>query len=251
MRSVPEAKTNTRERLPEIRARRIDGAQKMPKQIANLLTRNQQTKVRSISTILEYQRANSTVFSEGEDAHFVYCVGSGVVRISRLADGARRQVMAFMMPGDLFGIPDSGVYANSAETVCRTTLYRMPWQRLRSMLLREPELQLNLLVRVAFDLRQAQRRILILGQQNATQRLASFLLDFIQHPDFYDPGKKLLSFPISRPDVGDYLGSASETVARAFARLEKLGLIRRLSPRLIAVPRPEDLRSVLTGRLRV
>jgi CRP-like cAMP-binding protein len=239
-----------KERFPEIRARILDERFAIPAPITNLLTRSQQAQVKSISTLLEYKRAGSTIFSEGEDAHFIYCVSAGVVRISRCADPGRRQVLAFMMPGDLFGLPDSGIYLNSAETVCPSTLYRIPWQKLRGLLLNEPELQLNLLMRVAFDLRQAQRRILILGQQNVIQRLASFLLDFIQHPDFYDSKKKLLSFPISRPDVGDYLGSAPETIARAFARLEKSGLMRRISPRLIEIPNPEALRGVLTGRRR-
>jgi CRP-like cAMP-binding protein len=155
-----------------------------------------------------------------------------------------------MMPGDLFGLPDSGIYLNSAETVSPATLYRVPWHELRKILLSEPELQLNLLIRVAFDLRQAQRRLLILGQQNVVQRLASFLMDFVQHPDFYDSERQLLSFPVSRFDVGDYLGSAPETIARAFAKLEKAALIKRVSPRLIEIPAPEALRNVLTGRRR-
>jgi CRP-like cAMP-binding protein len=214
------------------------------------LTRPQQAKLRSISTILSYQRGGSTIFTEGEDSHFIYCVGNGVVRVSRYGEGGRRQVLAFMMPGDLFGLPDSGIYLNSAETVSPATLYRVPWQELRKILLSEPELQLNLLIRVAFDLRQAQRRLLILGQQNVVQRLASFLMDFVQHPDFYDSERRLLSFPVSRFDVGDYLGSAPETIARAFAKLERAGLIRRVSPRLIEVREPDKLRNVLTGRRR-
>jgi CRP-like cAMP-binding protein len=240
----------SRELPPEIKARTLDERGKIPAPITNLLSRNQQARVRSISTMLEYQRGSITIFSEGEDAHFVYCVNAGVVRISRYAEGGRRQVFAFMMPGDLFGLPDSGIYLNSAITVCPSTVYRIPWRQLRALLLKEPELQLNMLVKVAFDFRQAQRQILMLGQQNITQRLASLLMDFIQHPEFYDPEKRILSFPISRPDVGDYLGSAPETVARAFARLESLGLINRISSRLIEIGNPHALRGVLTGRRR-
>jgi CRP-like cAMP-binding protein len=247
---IGNKRTSTKIRFPEIRARSFDGDHSIPSPISNLLTRSQAAKLRSISTVLAYQRGGCTIFSEGEDAHFIYCVGSGVVRISRHAEGGRRQVLAFLMPGDLFGLPDSGIYLNSAETVSPANLYRVPWQELRKTLLSEPELHLNLFVRVAFDLRQAQRRLLILGQQNVVQRLASFLIDFVQHPDFYDKQRKILSFPISRFDVGDYLGSAPETIARAFSKLEKAGLIKRISPRLIEVREPDALRHVFTGRRR-
>ncbi len=246
--SLPRPKP--KQRPPEIRARAFERERDGPAQIENLLSRSQQSKLRSIATVQEYQRNNSTIFSESEDAQFVYSVISGVVRISRSSDSGRRQVLAFMLPGDLFGLPEDGVYVNSAETVCPASLYRLPWRHLREMMLHEPEMQLNLLVRVAFDLRQAQRRIMILGQQNLSQRLASFLIDFIQHRNFYDERRRRLALPLTRFDLGDYLGSAPETVARAFAKLEKAGVIRRISPRLIEISNIESLRQIVRGRRR-
>ena len=237
-------------RLPEIRARPFDREKDLSPPIENLLSRSQQSRLRAIATVLDYQRGNYTIFSEGEDAHFVYSVVSGIVRISRHSEGGRRQVLAFMLPGDLFGLPDAGSYANTAETVCPASLYRVSWQQLRDMMLREPEMQVNLLIRVAFDLRQAQRRIMILGQQNTSQRLASFLLDFIQHPDFYDERRRQLTLPLTRFDLGDYLGTAPESVARAFAKLERAGLVRRASPRQIEISNVGALRQLVAGRRR-
>jgi CRP-like cAMP-binding protein len=240
----------THAKLPEIKARPLDRPQDIPAEIGNLLTRPQQARLRSISTILEYRHAGSTVFSEGEDANFIYCVSSGVVRISRYADGGRRQVLAFMMPGALLGLPDSGIYLNTAETLSSATVFRIAWRDFKATLLDEPELQMSLLGRVAFDLRQTQKRLVILGQQNMTQRLASLLLEFTQHPDFYDSIRRLLTFPISRFDVGDYLGSAPETIARAFTKLEQMGLVKRLSPRTMLVEKPSALANVFTGKRR-
>jgi CRP-like cAMP-binding protein len=106
---------------------------------------------------------------------------------------------------------------------------------LRNLMIREPSLQLNLLNRVAFDLREAQRRIMILGQQNTSQRLASLLLDFANHPAFFDDGRSEVTLPLTRFDIADYIGTAPETVARGFLRLEREGLIRRLTARLIQI----------------
>ena len=71
-----------------------------------------------------------------------------------------------MLPGDLFGLPDDGSCHLEAEVTCPSTLYRIPWLQLRELITREPAMLLNLLNRVAYDLREAQRRIMILGQQN-------------------------------------------------------------------------------------
>jgi CRP-like cAMP-binding protein len=238
-----------RARLPEIRARLFDRARDTPSQIENLLSRKQQAAFRRIATVLEYRRGGITIFSEGEDAHFVYTVSDGIVRVSRHTDQGRRQVLALMLPGDVFGLPDDGIYLNTAEVACPATLYRIPWDELRDLMLREPALQLSLLVKVAYDFREAQRRIMVLGQQNTYQRLASLLLDFIQHPAFYDATAGTLTLPLNRFDMADYLGTAPETVARGFARLEREGLIQRISPRQTRIHSADGLR-LLQGRGR-
>lgn len=102
---------------PEIRARMFDRVTDRPSQIENLLSPKEQDRLREIATVLEYRRGGLTIFSEGEDAHFVYAIDEGVVRVSRHAENGQRQILAFMIPGDLFGIPDAGSYANTAETV--------------------------------------------------------------------------------------------------------------------------------------
>jgi CRP-like cAMP-binding protein len=221
----------SRLRLPEIRARLFDRSRDKTSQIENLLSRKQQVAFRKIATVLEYSRSGITIFTEGEDAHFIYTVADGIVRISRHTDHGRRQVLALMLPGDLFGLPDAGTHLNTAEAACPATLYRLPWNELRDLMVREPTLQLNLLAKVAHDFREAQRRIMILGQHNTYQRLASLLLDFAQHPAFFDAAEETLTLPLTRFDIADYLGTAPETVARGFARLEREKLIKRLNPR--------------------
>jgi len=237
-------------RPPEIRARQFDRRKDLPSQIENLLPRKQQARLRSISTILEFQRGNNTIFSEGEDAHFVYSVASGVVRLSRHTSSGRRQILALMLPGDLFGMPEEGIYVNTAETVSPVTLYRVPWQKLYEILVEEQEMQTSLLLRLAYDLRQAQKRIIMLGQHNITQRLAAFLIELSQHSDFYNRRTRQLFMPITRYDLADYLGTASETVIRSLARLERSGAIRRISPRQIEIVDLETLRKLLQGRRR-
>ena len=190
------------------------------------------------------------VFAEGEDAHFVYSVGAGVVRICRHSYEGRRQVLALMLPGDLFGLPDQGIYLNSAEVVCPSTLYRVPWIKLRGLIERAPAIHLNFFNRTAYDLREAQRRIMVLGQQNTYQRLASLLLDFIQNPAFFDSEQRRLAMPLSRFDIGDYLGMAPETLARALKRLEHDQLIRRVTARIIEIKNVEGLRDLQRARRR-
>jgi hypothetical protein len=92
-----------------------------------------------------------------------------------------------------------------------------------------------LLGKILHDYRHAQIRISSLGQQNTCQRLASFILDFMAIPEFFESERSFLTVPVNRFDLADYLGTRPESTARAFARLEDLGLIRRITARKIAI----------------
>jgi CRP-like cAMP-binding protein len=53
---------------------------------------------------------------------------------------------------------------------------------------------------------------------------------------------------MNRLDIADYLGTSTETVTRAFARLERDGLVSRLSPRSLRVDDLVGLTRLSQGR---
>ncbi len=56
-------------------------------------------------TRMRFQR-NEEIFGEGEKAEYVYRVVSGAVRTIRFSADGRRQIMAFHLPGDVFGLEE-------------------------------------------------------------------------------------------------------------------------------------------------
>jgi len=247
--NVSEGTENFLLRGPEIRARSFNGTLEKPSTVENLLTREQQDRIQRNATLLKFRRGN-VIFSEAEDAHFVYFIMDGVIRISRSGENGRRQILSFNLPGDIFGIPDGGRYVNSAETVCPSCLYRMTWQRMQQIMADEPQLELHMLNKLAYDLRQAQARIMTLGVQTTTQRLASFLLEFVSIPNWFDEERQHLRLPMNRFDVADYLGTAPESTARAFAKLESEGLIQRVSSRTLEILDHQGLEDRRRGRFK-
>ncbi len=219
----------------EIRARPIAGTNVQPQAVRNLLSREEQERLLHNATTLVYRRGGCTVFSEGETAGFLYFIDEGVCRISRCAENGRRQILAFRVPGDVLGRPDNGRYVNSAETVGPARLYRIAWLRMQQLMQADPQLQVHFLTKVADDFRQAEHRIMTLGQQNTCQRLASFILDLLHRPEFFDETRSLLELPVNRFDLADYLGTVTKSSERAFARLESEGLVRRVASRTIEI----------------
>jgi CRP-like cAMP-binding protein len=220
---------------PAIRAKPFDVSSDRRSRIDNLLSPEEQAKLAPIATVLDYQRAGVAIFSQEEDAHFLYAIDKGFVRISRHDEDGHRQILAFMWHGDLFGLAEHGRYVNAAETASPATIYRFPLGRLRRLLLGEPRLQLHLLTKALHDLRAAQRQIVVLGQLHIYRRLASLVFDFLQHPEIYEAKSQRLALSLSRDDVADYLGTSPEHVARAFSLLERERVLRRITPRIIQI----------------
>jgi CRP-like cAMP-binding protein len=209
----------------EIRARCFNDSRENSSALENLLTRDQQQRLQRDATLLTYRRGNM-IFAQGEDAHFAYFVRDGMIRIAQNGENERRQILNFSVPGDVFGIPDGGRYANSAE---------------------DPQLQVHLLSKFASDLRHAQARIVTLGVHSTLQRLASFLLEFASLPSCFDAAHQHLKVPLNRLDLADYLGSAPESTARALTMLENKRLIRRVNSRTFEILDIQGLEEVRRG----
>jgi CRP-like cAMP-binding protein len=118
---------------------------------------------------------------------------------------------------------------------------------MQQMMLAEPQLQLTLFTKVMHDFHQAQMRIMHLTKQNTCQKLASFLLDLADGPEFFNQSQSVLKLPVNRFDLADFIGSAPESTARAFAKLESLGFVQRVTSRTIEILDLEGLRSFQRG----
>jgi len=86
-------------------------------------------------------------------------------------------------------------------------------------------------------LTRAQEHLLVLGRQNAIERVAAFLVDMAERQG----GLRQVELPMSRMDIGDYLGLTIETVSRVFTRLKDKGVIRLLNLRSIEIVEQEVL----------
>ena len=214
------------------------------------LWREVREQIYQIATAVNFRRG-TTIFSPGADAQFIYFIDEGVVRISRCAENGHRQVLAFQVAGDLIGLPDNGHYANLAQTLCPVRVHRVHWSQMLGLMLAEPQIQHALLYKVVHDTLRSQSLMMVLGQQKTHQRLASCLVHLLKVPQFFDEQSARLQLPANRFDLADYIGMTPRSAERAFVRLEKLGLVRRVRPRIIEILDMDRLKSLQLQQRKV
>lgn len=180
--------------------------------------------------------ADAEIYAQGEKTGNLCKVEFGAVRVYRLLADGRRQIAAFHLPGEIFGFEADTTHHFFAEAIGATgiSVLRMssPEGFLASELL---QMALQGLVR-------AQEHLLVLGRQNAVERVAAFLADMSERQG----GLRQVELPMSRMDIADYLGLTIETVSRVFSRLKQKGIIRLLSLRSIEIVKWQALQDMAT-----
>jgi len=169
------------------------------------------------------------LFDEGEPAKYVFSVTSGAVKVYKLLADGRRQMTGFLFPGDFLGLADEETYAYSAEAVTRSTLCRFARRQLQALLERYPRMERRLLTMASHELAAAQEQMLLLGRKTAREKIASFLLMLSRRAELRGLDASPVEVPMSRNDIGDYLGLTTETVSRTFTQLKQDGRIRLLA----------------------
>jgi len=188
-----------------------------------LLSVRQQHELASIAARLHVPR-RTIVYREHTPAESVFIVAHGVVKAFRDLPSGKRPVLAFHFAEDIFGLAENGLYVNTLQAVTDVSLFRMPLAVLKDTLAGDAQLQLQFLVKVTHELREAQRHTIAIGRRDAVGRVASLLRTLGDHTARAEQSG-MIDIPMTRSDVAGYLGLSLEAVSRACRRLERSGIV--------------------------
>lgn len=162
-----------------------------------------------------------TIVAQGEAARSVYNVTAGTVRLVRLLPDGRRQIVGFLLPGDFMGLALSERYGFSAEAVEPVTACRFARGAFAALVDEKPHLLRRLHDAATHELEVAQDHMVLLGRRSAEERVAAFLLNLRDRRHRLGGGEVLVPLPMTRADIGDYLGLTIETVSRTISKLAR------------------------------
>jgi len=163
---------------------------------------------------------NAEIYGENEPAEYLYRVISGTVRTYKVLNDGRRQIGAFYLPGDIFGLEIGEEHTFSAEAIVDCKVLVVKRSALVSLAGRDNEVARQLWTMTAGELQRAQDHIMLLIK-TAQERVAGFLLEMARR----SAASTEVDLPMSRQDIADYLGLTIETVSRTLTQLENAAAI--------------------------
>jgi CRP/FNR family transcriptional regulator, nitrogen fixation regulation protein len=183
-----------------------------------------------IATEYSYKKEEE-IYGEDEPSEYVYQVVRGAVRTYKLLSDGRRQIGAFHLPGDVFGLDHGPTHRLTAEAISDTIVRLVKRRSLEAAAASNVQVAHNLWTMTASDLRRAEDHMLLLGRKTAMERVATFLLEM----DRRLAKAGMMALPMCRRDIGDYLGLTLETVSRTLSQLNDEGILMFSSARQIVL----------------
>ncbi|NLB30464.1 MAG: Crp/Fnr family transcriptional regulator [Alcaligenaceae bacterium] len=194
------------------------------------------------------EKASMRVHERGEFIHRagdlsnkLFIVHKGQVKVYRLSDTGKEQLLRILNPGDfagevLFAATDQDSYAEVMlpSEVC--TIYH---EELRELLRQYPDISLHILAELSRRLDISEKQTATIGTASINTRLASFLLKQAEITN-----SNSFELPMNRKNLASYLGTTPETVSRRLGEFEDAGWITQKGQRQITILDHDALLSV-------
>ena len=167
------------------------------------------------------------LFREGDDFQSVFAVRSGALKAYKTTDDGREQVTGFYFPGEILGMDgiSNNAHASSAKALETAAVCEIPFTSLERLSAMMPNLQRHFFQLMSREITEDQQLITLLSKNSADERVASLMLSISTRNSKRKLSATQFRLPMSRVDIGNYLGLTVETVSRVFSRMQKMEIL--------------------------
>lgn len=172
-------------------------------------------------------KAGESLFLQGDTVRWIWVLHEGwAFRYQTLEDG-RRQIVDFVLPGDILGIGASAPMPYGVEALTSCTWTTMSREGFVAKLMQDPALSMKLMDMLSAGQVRAFEQMTSVGRRTARERVARLLIDLAQRARMSAAGEERfeVTMPLMLSHIGDALGLATETVCRCLGELKRAGIL--------------------------
>lgn len=171
-------------------------------------------------------KKGEVLFDEGEHINGVYCIKDGVCKVSKMSDNGRDQIIHLIKKGDILG--ERSLINNEASNLKAIAVNDMevcfiPKEEILRDLENNSNFSMDILKKMASSLKNADDVIVDMAQKTVKQRLAATLL--LLDSKFNKNENGSLDVNLSREDIANIIGTATESAIRLLSEFKKKKMI--------------------------
>jgi CRP/FNR family transcriptional regulator, dissimilatory nitrate respiration regulator len=183
--------------------------------------------VAALAVLRRFAR-KAAVFREGDRADGFFLVVSGKVKVFKLSEEGKEQILHVLEAGQTFAeavIFEGGLYPAHAETLTDAELLFLPQRPFIALLESRPKVAVRMLGSLSRWLKRMTDLVESLSLRDVETRLRLYLRDELKTRGVPARDGATITLPVSKNVLASRLGTVPETFSRALKKLQDDGLI--------------------------
>lgn len=196
------------------------------------MTREELSKVSQCKEVRTVKKGE-IIFKEGDALNGVFCVNSGISKLSKLSENGKSQIVKLAGKGEILGQRSliAREEANlTAEAIDDMEVCFISKEHILEPLDRNNEYSTEMLRHLANELKEADDVIVNMSHKSVKQRMAACIL--YMNDMYGSDSEGFLNLVLSREDIADIVGTATESAIRMISDFKKQGLINTMGKRI-------------------
>lgn len=196
--------------------------------IFSSLTYEEMMEVAGITTEKSFDKGEM-IYSAGDQRKRLYVIHKGKVKVTRISETGKEQVIRILGPGEFLGelsLFSIDPLTDNSEAIEKVNVCVIEGQRIKELMIKHPSISFKIMEELSKRLARAEDLIENISLRGTEKRLADTLIGLAD-----DKGKVTLK--MSKRDLASHLGMSQETLSRKLSYFQDLGLIRLSGQRQI------------------
>ena len=174
------------------------------------------------------------IFEEGDIVNGIFCVTSGVCKLSKLSPNGKDQIIKLVKPGELLG--QRSMISDEPANLSAVALEDMevcfiPRSEVLNMFDKNNQFSMNMMKTICGDLKESSEHMISISQKTVKERLAETLVYLAESFGKNDDGS--LRIQLSREELAGMIGTATESCIRLLSDFNKIGLIELIGKKIV------------------
>ena len=187
-------------------------------------------EIKQLEAIVEHNcsyEKGDHLYRQKANFNSVYVVRSGSFKSYAFRYNGKGRVNGFFFPGEIIGMDgiSNRSHINAVQALEHASVCEIPFSKLENLSLQIPDLQHHFLALMGKEITNDKEFHNLLSSYTAEERTAHFLINLSSRYERVSISPFRLLLPMTRGDIGEYLGLSLETISRIFGQLHRKGLI--------------------------
>jgi len=196
-------------------------------------------EVANITGNLEFKKGE-IIFLAGDKIDKLYVINEGRVKISKISEDGKEQIIRILEPGDFMGelsLFKQSPLNNNAEALEPTVMCVIEGEKIKDIIYKNPGISIKIMEELSIRLEKSDKLIERLVLHDVESRVADILLSMID-------ADGNINLAISKKDLASHIGMSQETLSRKLSHFQAMGWIKQIGQRKISVLDHKSLQDI-------